>query len=302
MIIFYGTPDFNLDITETCLTKLTKKNIISIPCNDHTRARIFTDPIFGVPKNITILKSDGERIIYDDTLAINVNILDETIETLSESDVEKKLSDIHSNLQIKHGSLLEELVEQKMAIRYLTGDEKVLEIGGNIGRNSLIIAYILNKQKNNNFVTLESDAESASLLYENRDLNNLNFFIEPMALSKKKLIQQGWNTIQSDVLLDGYKSVNTIDLDNLMEKYKIQFDTLVLDCEGAFYYILIDMPEILNNINLIILENDFTDNSQKQYVDNVLRQNNFYNDYYRGGGWGESADCFWQVWKKSSGI
>ena len=269
---------------------------------DNTRAQIFTDPVFCVPKYITILKSNGERNVYDDTISININILDETIELLSESDVQKKLLDIQSNLQIKHGSFFEEIVEQKMAVRYLTGNEKVLEIGGNIGRNSLIIAYILNKQKNNNFVTLESDAESASLLCENRNLNNLKFFIEPMALSKKKLIQQGWNTIQSDVLLDGYKWVNTIDLNSLMEKYKIQFDTLILDCEGAFYYILIDMPEILNNINLIIIENDFTDNGQKQYVDNVLRQNNFYIDYYEAGGWGESAHCFWQVWKKNSSI
>jgi len=302
MIIFYGIPDFNVDVTQKCLKNLTKKNIISIPCNDNTRAQIFTDPVFCVPKYITILKSNGERNVYDDTISININILDETIELLSESDVQKKLLDIQSNLQIKHGSFHEEIVEQKMAVRYLTGNEKVLEIGGNIGRNSLIIAYILNKQKNNNFVTLESDVESASLLCENRNLNNLKFFIEPMALSKKKLIQQGWNTIQSDVLLDGYKWVNTIDLNSLMEKYKIQFDTLILDCEGAFYYILIDMPEILNNINLIIIENDFTDNGQKQYVDNVLRQNNFYVDYYEAGGWGESAHCFWQVWKKNSSI
>ena len=31
-----------------------------------------------------------------------------------------------------------------------------------------------------------------------------------------------------------------------------KFDTLILDCEGAFYNILKDMPEILDNINLII--------------------------------------------------
>ena len=38
-----------------------------------------------------------------------------------------------------------------MAVRYLTGNEKVLEFGGNIGRNSLVIAHILN----NNSVSLE---------------------------------------------------------------------------------------------------------------------------------------------------
>ena len=39
----------------------------------------------------------------------------------------------------------------------------------------------------------------------------------------------------SDELLPGYKPVNTITLEELNNKYNIEFDTLVLDCEGAFY-------------------------------------------------------------------
>jgi len=58
-------------------------------------------------------------------------------------------------------------------------------------------------------------------------------------------------------LLNGYKWVKTITYDDLKLKYKINFDTLVLDCEGAFYYILMDMPEILENIKLIIMENNY---------------------------------------------
>jgi bifunctional polynucleotide phosphatase/kinase len=49
-----------------------------------------------------------------------------------------------------------------MVVKYLTGNEKVLEIGGNIGRNSLIIAYILGNR--NNFVTLECDENIAKQL------------------------------------------------------------------------------------------------------------------------------------------
>lgn len=185
-----------------------------------------------------------------------------------------------------------------MAARYLTGNEKVLEIGGNIGRNSLVIGYILKEKGNNNFVTLESDIDITKQLTENRDLNNLDFHIESSALSKRNLIQIGWDTIESNVLLDGYKKVNTITLEELYAKYKIDFDTLVLDCEGAFYYILMDMPEILNNVNLIIIENDYFDISKKLYVDEILKKNNFYVDYVEGGGWGVCSDYFFQVWKK----
>jgi len=73
----------------------------------------------------------------------------------------------------------------------------------------------------------------------------------------RKLIQKEWDTIVSDELLDGYKPVKTITFEELHEKCNIKFDTLVLDCEGAFYYILMDMPELLKNVQMIIMENDY---------------------------------------------
>jgi FkbM family methyltransferase len=183
-----------------------------------------------------------------------------------------------------------------MAVTYLTGNEKVLEIGGNIGRNSLVIASIVN---NDTFVSLESDETIAKQLEENRNLNNYRFHIESSALSKRKLIQRLWDTKPSEILEYGYKWVNIINLDELNLKYKIEFDTLILDCEGAFYYILMDMPEILNNIKLIIMENDYHDFSHKIYVDSVLIKNNFYNDYKEAGGWGGCSNNFFEVWKRA---
>jgi FkbM family methyltransferase len=212
-------------------------------------------------------------------------------------EVAMKTFQIQSTLSLKYGSFFEELPEQRMSVRYLTGKEKVLEIGGNIGRNSLIIARLLNS-KQYNLVTLESNLEIAAQLKENRDANQLQFHIETSALSKRKLIQKGWDTLPSETLQEGYSWVNTMTLDEIQAKYNIVFDTLVLDCDGAFYYILMDMPEILANINLIIMENDYYELEKKQYVDNVLKQNGFYRDYAEGGGWGPCTDYFFEVWKK----
>ena len=203
---------------------------------------------------------------------------------------------IQSALRLNYGSFFEELPEQRMSVRYLTGKERVLEIGGNIGRNSLIIACLLNRQEN--LVTLESNLEIAAQLKENRDANQLHFHIETSALSKRRLIQKGWDTLPSETLQEGFSWVNTMTLDEIQTKYQIVFDTLVLDCEGAFYYILMDMPEILANINLIIMENDYTDITRKQYVDEVLTQNGFNRDYAERGGWGPCTDYFFEVWKK----
>ena len=56
------------------------------------------------------------------------------------------------------------------------------------------------------------------------------------------------------------------------------------------------MPEILDNINLIIMENDYHDISNKIYIDNVLLHKNFTLDYVEGGGWGPCYNNFYEVW------
>ena len=300
MKILYGiSPTNSIDVTNICLSKLTKNNVIIIPDGDQSRANIFTDPLPRILKKIIILNQDNNDDVteseYDAFTQVYINIQDNTIKTIN---ITKQLENIHSKLNIKYGNFLDELPEQKMAVRNLSGNEKVLEIGGNIGRNSLVIASIL--QESTNLVTLECDINIANQLIENRDLNNFNFYVEHSALSNRSLIQKGWDTIPSDTLLDEYTWVNTITLDNLKTKYNIEFDTLVLDCEGAFYYILMDMPEILNNIKLIIMENDYYDISKKNYVDEILMKNNFYVDYQESGGWGPCFNNFFEVWKKSA--
>jgi FkbM family methyltransferase len=297
MKITYGIGEDKIDVTDICLTRLQKNNIVTIPSGDDDRAVFFGDPLWGSKKKVFI--EIAEIVLeYDDSYTIKIK--DNTINALSDNDIDTKLNSIQSTLQLYHGGFDLEVPEQRMVVRYLTGNEKVLEIGGNIGRNSMIIGSILKQKNNTNFVVLESHTGIYNQLLENRDLNNLTFFVENSALSKRKLIQQGWNTIESDTVLDGYYSINTITLDELTKKYNIQFDTLVLDCEGAFYYILIDMPEILTNVQTIIMENDYWELSKKQYIDEVLEKNNFYRDYVECGGWGPCYSNFFEVWLKDT--
>uniref|UniRef100_A0A6C0HWG8 Methyltransferase FkbM domain-containing protein n=1 Tax=viral metagenome TaxID=1070528 RepID=A0A6C0HWG8_9ZZZZ len=314
MLIKYGLISSNvniIDITQTCYTKLIKEGIICIPSDDNIRANYFTDPLFKFVKSIYIIDNENQIKQYDHTQNIYIDTFTESIYT-DKDEIPKfikdiypanmileKISKIHQNLTIDFGTLDEEFPEQLMAVKYLTGNEKVLEIGGNIGRNSLVISYILNKNNNNNFVTMECDTDSANKLIHNRDINKLDFFVESSALSKRKLVQKYWDTIVSDEDLEGYTRVSTITFEELTQKYNIDFDTLILDCEGAFYYILIDMPEILTNIKLIIMENDYVDVNHKNYVSDVLKNNGFSVDYEeKGGNWKFYYDNFYQVWKK----
>jgi len=299
-IILYGIKENRRDVTDICINKLINNNIITIPKGDHNRANFFHDHLDGIEKSIFIIINQIEYE-YNQSYSIKIDISKLTIDTQIDEEINdeinEKLKNIHNKLTIKYGSFTEELPEQKMAVRYLTGKEKVLEIGGNIGRNSLVIASIID---DNNFVSLESDINIAKQLEENRNLNNYKFHIENSALSKRKLIQRGWDTKPSEFLELGYNFVNIISLEELKLKYKINFDTLILDCEGAFYYILMDMPEILDNIDLIIMENDYNDISHKNYVDSILTKYNFYNDYKESGGWGCCYDNFFEVWKKKT--
>ena len=303
--ITYGTPEKQIDITNICLTNHTHNNIIKIQDGDSNRTRYFSDPVYGILKTIFV-EIDGVKTEHPHNESIEIDLMNKTIKITTTEEIDEKLANIHAQITLNYGSFHEEKPEQRMAIKYLTGNEKVLEIGGNIGRNSLVIGHLLNQYKTISnspiptptptLVTLESDPNIARQLTENRDINNMIFHIEPAALSNRKLIQRGWDTIPSEEVLPEYTPVNTITLEELNQKYNILFDTLVLDCEGAFYYILMDMPEILNNVKLIIMENDYLDIEKKNYVDNVLTKHNFYVDYTETGGWGPCYNKFFEVW------
>jgi FkbM family methyltransferase len=295
---FYGNDYTKVNIDEL----IYKEKIVFIPNGDNERAKLFGDPEFGTHKYVFIKNIFGETTRYSPNCSIYLDLYHDKLYTVDElpdhvknGNIHGKLKNIHSKLKINYGNFEDEYPEQLMSTRYIKGHEKVLEIGANIGRNTLIIASLLNDSSN--FVTLECDPQSYNKLIENKNLNNFKFHAESAALSSRKLIQKDWDTIPSETILEGYTQVNTITLRSLKEKYQIEFDTLVLDCEGAFYYILMDYPEILTGINLIIMENDYHDISHKEYLDRKLKENGFVCDYSEKGGWGPCENYFFQVWK-----
>jgi len=83
------------------------------------------------------------------------------------------LEQLQNSLDLKYGSFSEELIEQKMSYKFIKPDDKVLELGSNIGRNSLIISSLLSYSSN--LVTLEMDPIFYKKCIENRNNNNLKF-------------------------------------------------------------------------------------------------------------------------------
>ena len=210
------------------------------------------------------------------------------------------LFNIHNEIIINHGNKYDEYPEQFLSVRFIKPDDCVLEIGGNIDRNSCVISKILNNS--NNLLVIESDPLSVSKLEENKNINSLNFKIEGSAISKVPLIQNEWNTkpIINNLIPDEWKIINTITWNDLKQKYNMKFNVLVADCEGALYYILKDEPEFLNGFQTILIENDFTDITHKEFVDEEFKRNNFKLVFKLAGGFGPCFSIFMKLGKNKN--
>lgn len=298
--ILYGVEKSYVDITERALTlcPIVYNNLI-IPANDLDRAFYFGDHVPNVLKHILVTTNINDKK-NQITTKYNQEII--TI-SLTKIDVNKlyrvgnpieKLESIHKSLKFTGGSLKDEFPEQIMAIGFIRPDDIVLEIGANIGRNTLIIASILNN-KGKNLLTLETDSKSSQILKTNKELNNFQFQIVNAALSKKPLFQKGWNCIQADKCPVGFKPVSIVNYADIANKYTV----LVADCEGALYYILQDFPQIFDYLQKIIIENDFTNIRHKETVDKLFKDYNFTLAYRRAGGWGPCQSRFFEVWVRA---
>jgi FkbM family methyltransferase len=209
-----------------------------------------------------------------------------------------KLKSMQESLNLDFGSFYENLSMQLMIMKYLNGTEKVLEIGGNIGRCSLIIASILNARSNNKFVSIETNPIYAEQLIHNRNQNKLKFKIEIYALSSNNIIQLDDKTIKSDVVLDGFFQVPIITWNKFIEKHGIKFDTLVIDCNEAFYDILNDFDKMLNDIKMIIMKNEYYDTLKKLAIEKKFINSDFVLEYSESGGDCPCYYSYYEVWKR----
>jgi len=213
----------------------------------------------------------------------------------------EKLLEIHKKLIFNYGLLSEEFQEQIMAIKYIKETDTVLELGGNIGRNSCIISTILNDSSR--LVVFETNFNDCIKLQQNRDNNNFKFNIENCAISKINLYQKDWivKPINEISNISDYNIINISNWSDIKNKYNyLNFNVLVCDCEGGLYYILKEEPNFLDTFETIIIENDFTEVSHKLFVHEEFNKNNFNMIYNKslGDARNKMNDWFYQVWIK----
>lgn len=225
----------------------------------------------------------------------------------------EELSIIRGNLNLQFGSWNDEEIEQLLCVKYIHPNMNILELGSNIGRVSLIVASILNKG-DGKLVTLETNKDIYDKLVINIQNNCMNIFhlnaglsIRPLSYS---LSYNGWISYPTDEISqcnilnefskENWQCINTVSYSELEQKYNIIFDTLIIDCEGAFYFILKDNEELLININLIIIENDCFIEEHSKFIFEILNKYKFnvVESVTSDIAWGYCKDFFWQVYKK----
>ena len=166
----------------------------------------------------------------------------------------KDFKNFHATYKLAYGNKIDEFPEQSVLYNYIDENDKVLELGPNIGRSSIVINHRLKNKSEH--VVVESDANIVKKLAYNRDINGLGFIIHEGAISDVPLYQSAWKT--SEKYSKGATKISTISMSNFLTKYcNVNFNTIVADCEGCLVPLLKNNESFLNQINKVILEHDF---------------------------------------------
>jgi FkbM family methyltransferase len=218
----------------------------------------------------------------------------------SKTVAEALVKSLQKELILTHGSLEEEVPEQVMVAMYVEPSSVVLELGSNYGRNTFVIDHILSDFRN--LVTVECDPNSHRKLLENfKEQNNKPLQTVCGALSYIPLVQEGWNTYpKSEVKeedLANFTEVKCVTLSDIERLFSKKFDTLVVDAEGALFYIFKHgTNDFLDSFHTVILENDYVNIEHYYDVKNRLLREGFRVAYSERGGWpAPCAAFFFQV-------
>lgn len=187
-----------------------------------------------------------------------------------------------------------EVHEALLISKHLTNPKRVvLELGGNVGRASVVIGSILD-QSTNHVVVEPGETDT---LKQNLKLNHLNSCVINAAISNIPLRLDGWNSNPAATAEDG-----NVDLTNLADVHRIcklpkSFDTIVADCEGCLLPVLKDNQSILDDVNLIIVENDWASNADFEEFSALTSRHGFKSvECQENQDWGR--ECFYQVLAK----
>jgi len=161
--------------------------------------------------------------------------------------------------------------EQDLANKYILEDDIVLELGARYGSVSVVVNRILDNKTSH--VVVEPDERVWESLEENKISNDCQFNIIKGFISNKKLnltditSYGGYGTTSIE---DSGSKIPSYSLSEIKEKYKLNFNVLIADCEGFLETFYDENPDFFNNLRLIIFEKDRPDKCNYDKIINIL--------------------------------
>jgi FkbM family methyltransferase len=170
-----------------------------------------------------------------------------------------------------------EKCEQILAEEFILENDVVLELGARYGSVSCIINSKLKNKYNQ--VVVEPDDRVWDALEKNRSRNDCYFNIVKGFISEKKM-----DLTNLDVYYGGYGAtfiynnetrIPSYSLNEITQKYNLNFNVLVADCEGFLEVFFDENPDFYDKLRLIIFEEDYPDKCNYNKIRNNLEEKGF---------------------------
>jgi len=161
-----------------------------------------------------------------------------------------------------------EVQEQHDANAYIRPEDKVLEIGARYGGVSITINKILKNKRDH--VAVEPEEKVWESLESNRNRHWCEFQICKGAISNKPLKMNeggygGFGNYTSEAKEN--ENEGNIELFKISD-FNINFNVLVVDCEGAFETFYNENKDFFKNLRLILYERDRKEHCNYDYLEN----------------------------------
>lgn len=218
---------------------------------------------------------------------------------------------VRSELNIKIAELTESLVfvdernryidildyerpEQVLNAKFISPDARILEIGGRYGVASCFINKCLAEDNKKKHIVVEPDITVINALKRNRKVNDCEFEIYNGTVSEQALtlIPNGSATRSQP---DETSLIEHITYMEIQKKYGIEFDTLIVDCEGFFESFLDAFHGDMKAVKYIFLEYDFPSICNYDKIEDILIGMGFNIEYQQFSHW-HGLTCWHKIW------
>lgn len=166
--------------------------------------------------------------------------------------------------------------EQYLTNTYIEPNDIVLELGARYGSVSCTINNKLSNKENQ--VSVEPDSRVYEALKKNKEINKCKFHIINGFISNKKLNltnTDSYDGYGSTAIEDNNSSIKSYTLQNIIEKFGLNFNVLVADCEGCLCDFFKDNLNFIKQLRMIIFEADYDKKCDYDNIRSILKENGF---------------------------